>query len=267
MEILKENFIETLLNKLTREDAWNRGFCDLFSDDLIFDDINGRHFGIDACKRLCINWMSAFPDWQHKVYPVKNDNHNHILDAKVEAFGHHEGYFSTCSAGSQLTEFAHWLKKLKPTGNKCIAKHNVTFIFAKEKVSRIILLNHNWAEICQHLGISITIEKENQFTKTLNQSLMHLKSRLEKAFPNTFLTRREVECMAFALSGFSAKQHAVIANLSFRTIQTHLTNAYGKLYSLNKQACMEMMYEKGYLFLFQDLCRLFLHFEYKNKFF
>lgn len=72
------------------------------------------------------------------------------------------------------------------------------------------------------------------------------------------LTPMEIQCLAFALCGFSSKQIGSHLHLSHRTIETYLQNAYFKLGSKGKGECLEMMYENNLIHDFQKLCYLLM---------
>ena len=255
--------IEDFLNEAQNECSWNKGLSDLLSENPVFDDLTGRGIGHQACKHFSLSWANAFPDWQHKASCI--EKRKNAIIAEITAYGTHTHPFNRLktikSNFCEISEFGSQLESLTPTGKKCRIKYNATFIFSGKYIDHIILSNHNNPDICSQLGISF---KNSSKRESLNQNLEFLKLAIKKNGPHPSLTYRELECIAFAMSGFTAKQHAMLANISYRTIQTHLTNAYDKLGCFNRLQCVEMMYTKGYFFLWQNLCRLFLQMKYNR---
>ena len=72
------------------------------------------------------------------------------------------------------------------------------------------------------------------------------------------LSPKEIECLCLNLNGFSAKQIGLLMSISYRTVQTHIQHSLDKLQCFNKYQCFEMMYEKGFLPIWQDFFNLLL---------
>ena len=72
---------------------------------------------------------------------------------------------------------------------------------------------------------------------------------------------REVECISLTLSGFSAKYIATILGISYRTVETHVRNAYQKIGCFGRQELLEMMCEANLLPRWWEFARLLLDIE------
>jgi DNA-binding CsgD family transcriptional regulator len=72
------------------------------------------------------------------------------------------------------------------------------------------------------------------------------------------LTSREAASLALVLYGFTAKQAAIILDISHRTIETHLQHAYQKLGVFSKQDCLEKFIEDTSLHIWHQHARAIL---------
>lgn len=259
MNLKLSNIAATFLHELFHKETRESQLFDLFSEDLVFDDINGRRIGKKALEDLLINWLGAFPEWNvKKLGPIEQKKNS--LNVKAEGAGVHVNPFKmTQEKLHESSPFCQALGKVKPAKKKLVLTYTLTIVFSKHRIDHVIYSGYDTPFIYHQLELPLLSQctYETSIEMKVEQVFDFLSRNFQQtiAFP---LTKKEVTCLAFALSGFTAKQHAFISSTSPRTIETHLSNAYGKLLCYSKQHCFETMYTNQGLFLFQDLCRLIL---------
>ena len=78
------------------------------------------------------------------------------------------------------------------------------------------------------------------------------KSRIPVCFindskPQTYFTRREAQCVAYALKGYTNPQAAIALNLSKRTIEFYIKNIRRKLQCRNKAELIALINQSNFI--------------------
>lgn len=71
------------------------------------------------------------------------------------------------------------------------------------------------------------------------------------------LTTRELECLFYVLKGKTSKHIGKTLNISYRTVETHMSNVKSKLNIRNKSELIEKAIESGYIqiYLLPEQCQ------------
>lgn len=214
-------------------------FSDLYAPDLIVDNIYGRIKGRQNYKHMTSLACQAFPDWHVKTKKIEIIENTAIVSYTYG--GTYQKRFGIPSE-SCLKNSPH-IKRLAdiPIGGKIANLHSeCVYIFDKKSIVRMHM-HSDYESFYKQLGC-------DSFLVTKSEKI-GLVDQLQNLFS---LSKREIQCVSLTLLGFSAKYIASLFFISFRTVETHLQNAYDKLKCQGKKGCFEMMLKNQSLPLWQD---------------
>lgn len=220
---------------------------ELFSKSLIMRSGIGKRIGSKAYLHNYYDWLKAFPDLQVTLTNLRQ--YGNVVIATVKASGTHLGHlvdsFQEESQVIHRSPFMTSLMDCEPSKAKICYFSDCIFVFQGNKV----------CEFYSHSNISASPE----LLKLLHSSRKHsnqdeICKKINGLLPVP-LSNQELECLALNLCGFSAKQIGGYKCISRRTVETHIACSYSKIGCLNKHHFAEMIYEKGILHLWQEVCQ------------
>lgn len=229
-----------------------------FSERVISNGSVGKKIGIDGLKNIYEGCISIFPDYF--IDTLEFEEYKNIVMVKGMVSAHHsQPYKHIVQDEHDLLENSYFIKKLsriKPKGNKVFYPLDMHFIFDKKKVIFCDVSGADLIDFFQQLGCFLE-DQEGPSQHIFCQSLKELSKELRN-LSTPPLSPKEIECLCLNLNGFSAKQIGSLMSISHRTVQTHIQHSLDKLQCFNKYQCFEMMYEKGFLPIWQDFFNLLL---------
>lgn len=248
IEIVK-NFIGECWHANSREDF----IAEFLLKNCLHQKTIGKCIGTDSFNSDCKDWAAAFPDYSTEVKSVKE--YRNVVLCDVERTGTHLYRYQSSNRDKNTiltkSDFFTSIENLAPTGKSYHQPAQLIFAFEKGKISQISI-EEDPSGLPKQLGL-ITDQPEKCFFKDANLMTAKLNEVL-----NTSLSKREIECLALVFCGFSAKHVGEILNVSYRTVETHLSKTYQKLKCFGKQQLLELMYEKELLTLWLDLGKMIL---------
>lgn len=214
-------------------------FSEMYSPDLIVDNIYGRIIGRQNYKHMYDLAFEAFPDWHVETKKIEILGNTAIVS--YEYGGTYQKRFDT-SPQSCLKDSPH-IKRIAdaPLGQKISnLQSECVYIFDEKSVIRMHI-HSDYEAFYKQLGSDsfLTPQKAN----------IELIDRLQSLFS---LSKREIQCVSLTLLGFSAKCIASLFFISPRTVETHLQKAYEKLKCNGKKQCFKMMLKSQTLPLWHE---------------
>lgn len=213
----------------------------------------GQCLGVDTFKADCDDWSYAFPDYGTTILDIHD--YDNIIVCNVMRHGTHlRKYRSTNPLkqdGLKPTKFLNVIESIEPTKKKYLLPATVVFTFQKNHISNI-LIEEDLSQMPKALGISHLVlphpPKKQKFDYAQIQKVfLHIST--------SALSAREIECLALAICGLSAKHIATLLKISYRTVEKILSQAYSKLETYNKQDMIEKIYQNYLLHVMLDLGR------------
>lgn len=89
--------------------------------------------------------------------------------------------------------------------------------------------------------------KSSSFKELFNKKFNQEKYILPEKYKGVYLTHREVQCLAYLTSGYSAKRIAQLFNISYRTVESHLATIRTKLYCRTRSELISTVIEEKLL--------------------
>lgn len=236
-------FIDERWNKKTQDTK----LFDIFSKRVICRNISGKMIGRENYELDSIIYDGVFPDYLMKL--KKLEIFGSAIITAYQCTGTYLNPFpkQNLIKREENSEFEERISTL-PIGTK-LPVHLVewVFIFSENKIERLYC-SSDFDKYYLELGLGKSINKFNSNCVLDNGSIL---KELKNLYP---LSNRETECMAFALSGFTAKSTGRALFISCRTVEKHLKNAYEKLHCANKQQCLELTRSNEALPIWQEYC-------------
>ena len=231
--------------------AKNEMWDEVLIKNSLFCTIMGRKIGVDSVKNHSCDLFHAFPDFQTRLKNIEVFGNLVICD--VEFVASHQNFFLSENSSNDgiiiKSDFCEQFSKLRPSGTKVVQPAELFFVFDQEKIVRISI-QEDPLSLYRQLGLHVETEKPCQKSSLLRERNFLIK-KLQDCFE--VLSMKEITCLALAFSGFSAKFVAAILGVSFRTVESHWFHSYQKLDCNGKQQCLEMVMERGILYLFHEL--------------
>jgi len=78
-----------------------------FSDEVIVDDINGKHIGVKAFKNYLMKWISAFPNYKIEIDKVINHG-NTIIASNINKGTHENMFIESLNCSKDARHFKHF---------------------------------------------------------------------------------------------------------------------------------------------------------------
>lgn len=201
------------------------GLHSLFSKNVIINSPLGKTVGRDAIKNVDIKWLGAFPDMQLSFSNIINEKNRIVTTWSIK--GSNEGEFNNRPATNRLVEY----------------NGTTIFNFSHNKVIEYYCYI-NLLDIYTQLGYFL--EKEHYPSQgSLRNNLNNLIDRASYTEKGAIkLTRQEVVCLSFWASGNSAKEIAILLQISYRTVQAHISNIMEKFMCHSKHELLEIVAHK-----------------------
>lgn len=233
---------------------------DILSENCLHQKTIGKGVGIDSFLSDCYDWTRSFPDFSTKVQHV--EEYKNVVITHIARSGTHLFPYKSTNKNKKTilsaSEFFCGIEGLAPTGQRYEQPAKLIFAFDKGKISQLIIEEEPNA-ISRQLGLLISPSPPPDphldiclLEKSLSQGL------------GVCLSGREMDCLALAFCGFSAKHIGEILKISYRTVEAHFIHAYRKLDCNGKQEILEFMYEKNLLTLWLDLGKSLIA-QFKNR--
>lgn len=238
---LIKDFLVQFWNERSFEDKIE--LDEIFSRSLIINSPIGKTIGSNQFMKINGKWLTAFPDLK-------------LSNIAVEQYGN----CVVTSWNSQATHLSPF--KEFEASKKCVNySGETTFFFKENKVVRYSC-KIDMLDIYNQLGFKLAEERYERQTvlrKDRNLLIEELKNKTKVR-----LTNREVEMLAFYLTGFSSKQIASICFISYRTVETHISNGIHEFGCHTKKQCLEKIVSLSLLPVLQDLAVILLE-KYERK--
>jgi len=245
--------VKNFIGECWRADFDKNCVADSLVKNCLHQKTIGKGVGVESFLSDCKDWTAAFPDYATEIKTM--EEHRDVVICNVGRTGTHLYRYQSTNRDKKsilsVSDFFTGIENLAPTGRRYEHPAQLIFAFTKGKISQVII-EEDPTGLSKQLGLN-TAPQKGCF---LND--MHLMTRTLNSALGTSLSSRELECLALGFCGFSAKHIGKILKLSYRTVETHLNNAYQKLGYFGKQQALESMYEKELLTLWLDLGKLFL---------
>ena len=239
------------------EEYWNgrqvsSSLLGAFSDNMIFEATLGKRITKQSYLQHTLDWIETFPDFRMNVELAEEVGSSVMVAVEcvgtfAKPFVDHEADEGHIIGNSAFhSEF----KNAIPNNKEIRVRRNAIFIFGKDKIERLVSYVDE-SDFKRQLGIAPGKDSGLAERDQLAKEFL--------AILNVGFSERELECLAFTLSGFSAKYVGELLKISYRTVEAHLYKAYQKLDCYGKQQCLEMMHAKEALHLWWEYSRLLLH--------
>lgn len=233
-----KNFVTEFLNEVWNHKNGDQNIYDSFDNNVIVSSPLGKVVGKNSLKNIYEKWLKGFPDIKVTVLNNAVDNNKIISTWKCE--GTHLNYFN----GLEQTN-----KKIEYTGVTSFELHD-------NKITRYNCYL-NMVDIYDQLGAVLEVEKyKNQHILKFNYEL--LINELKAFYFEYLLSRKEIECICLIVCGYSAKEIAIIFNISPRTVENHIFNIMVKLNINHKHNLRNLIFENKSIHLFRDLSDLII---------
>ena len=231
-----------------------------FSEEVILDDINGKHIGVKTFKNYFLKWISVFPDYKIEIDQITNYK-NTIIVSNINK-GTHENVFTEPPDNPEekicRSDFSYQFSNHIPEGKNYRVHGDIIFIISNDKIERVIFAGYDNCLFYRQLGLKTYAE--NNYQNNKHRPLIDRLQQLGKPY----FTKKETICLSLNISGLSAKQIGKLTGNSHRTIECHLQHAIQKSDCFSKLDLIEKMIDNGTLPLWHDLCRLLLKLNLKT---
>ena len=201
----------------------------------------GRRIGIGEIRRAYAFRDRVFSDVGQEIQRGERFGETLTFQCQIQVahIGQDWEGGESVSEGSYNSRAFEILRKAPPTEKEILLQGEAIFIFRSQKVERLIA-QLDTRPLLKTVGPPVG-------PKECIEKLVEV---YEKK-----LSPMELQCLSLLSGGFGAKRVGELLNLSHRTVESYLRNAYFKLDCLNKEQVIELMYENYTITVFHELGR------------